>query len=210
MRRSSRTGGATSCASIRELVDLRRLERLVETAGRNGGGAAREALALFRGDPLADLADEPFAAAEIRRLEEIRLSAEELALNADLAAGRHEAVIGDIEALLAKNPLRERLHGLRMLALYRCGRQAEALNAYRDARRMLVEQIGVEPGPELRRLHEAILRQDASLDVVPVDADLPPSSTPRPRRRCWAGTVSCIVSRCAGGAPPKAPARWWR
>jgi WD40 repeat protein/DNA-binding SARP family transcriptional activator len=156
-----------------ELVDVRRLERLMSEAGRNGGGAAHEALALFRGDPLADLADEPFAATEIRRLQELRLTAAELALNADLAGGGHQEVIGDIEALLAENPLRERLHGLRILALYRCGRQAEALDAYRDARRTLVEQIGVEPGPELRRLHEAVLRQDASLDVRPVVADLP-------------------------------------
>jgi WD40 repeat protein/DNA-binding SARP family transcriptional activator len=156
-----------------ELVDVRRLERLVVEAGRNGGGAAHEALALFRGDPLADLADEPFAATEIRRLDELRLTAAELALSADLAAGRHREVIGEIEALLAENPLRERLHGLRMLALYRCERQAEALDAYRCARRTLVEQIGVEPGPELRRLHEAILRQDASLDVEPVVAELP-------------------------------------
>ena len=156
-----------------ELVDVRRLERLVSEAGRNGGGAAHEALALFRGDPLADLADEPFAATEIRRLQELRLTAAELALNADLAAGRHHEVIGEIEALLAENPLRERLHGLRMLALYRCGRQAEALDAFRHARRTLVEQIGVEPGPELRRLHEAVLRQDASLDVEPVAAELP-------------------------------------
>ena len=156
-----------------ELVDVRRLERLVSEAGRNGGGAAREAVALFRGDPLADLADLPFAAAEIRRLEELRLTAVELALKADLAAGRHQEAIGEIEALLAQNPLRERLHALRMLALYRCGRQAEALEAYRHARSTLVGEIGVEPGPDLRRLHEAILRQDASLDVAPVVAELP-------------------------------------
>jgi DNA-binding SARP family transcriptional activator len=79
-----------------ELVDVFRLERLVSEAGRNGGGAAHEALALFRGDPLADLADEPFAATEIRRLQELRLTAAELALNADLAAGRHQEVIGEI------------------------------------------------------------------------------------------------------------------
>ncbi len=156
-----------------ELVDVHRLERLVSEAGGNGGGAAHEALALFRGDPLTDLVDEPFAANEIRRLQELRLTAAELALNADLAAGRHQEVIGEIESLLAEHPLRERLHGLRMLGLYRCGRQAEALEAFRHARRTLVDEIGVEPGPELRRLHEAILRQDASLDVEPVVAELP-------------------------------------
>ena len=93
------------------------------------------------------MADEPFAGAEIRRLEELRLTAAELAIDADLAAGRHHEVVGEIDALLAENPLRERLHAQRMLALYRCGRQAEALEAYRHARRTLVEEIGVEPGP---------------------------------------------------------------
>jgi DNA-binding SARP family transcriptional activator len=164
----------------RELVDVCRLERLVSEAaraveaGRPANGAAREALALFRGDPLADVADEPFAIAEIRRLEELRVTAAELAIEADLAAGRHQEVTGEIDALLAENPLRERLYAQRMLALYRCGRQAEALEAYRDARRTLVEEIGVEPTPELSRLHDAILRQDPSLDVEPAVAELPP------------------------------------
>ena len=159
-------------------MDVCRLERLVSEAARAAeagepGGAAREALALFRGDPLADVADEPFAVAEIRRLEELRLTAAELAIDADLAAGRHDEVVGEIDALLAENPLRERLHAQRMLALYRCGRQADALEAYRHARQTLVEEIGVEPAPELRRLHDAILRQDPSLDVEPVAAELP-------------------------------------
>src|SRR5215218_2570799 len=162
----------------RELVDVCRLERLVLEAarateiGEPGCGAAREALALFRGDPLADVADEPFAVAEIRRLEELRLTAAELAIDADLAAGRHAELNGEIDALVAANPLRERLHRQRMLVLYRSGRQAEALEAYRQARRTLVEEIGVEPSPELRRLH-AILRQDPSLDVEPAAAELP-------------------------------------
>ena len=162
----------------RELVDVCRLERLVAEAGRAAAagepaGAAREALALFHGEPLCDLVDEPFAIAEIRRLEELRHRAAELAIDADLAAGAHEAVVGEIDALLAENPWRERLHAQRMLALYRCGRQAEALEAYRHARRILVEEVGVEPAPELQRLHDAILRQDPSLDVEPVVVDLP-------------------------------------
>ena len=163
----------------RELVDVCRLERLVSEAaraaeiGEPGNGAAREALALFRGEPLADVADEPFAVAEIHRLEELRLTAAELAIDADLAAGRHDEVIGEIDALLAENPLRERLYARQMLALYRCGRQADALEAYRHARQTLVEEIGVEPAPELRRLHDAILRQDLWLDVEPVAAELP-------------------------------------
>ena len=164
----------------RELVDVCRLERLVSEAsravetGQSANGAAREALALFRGEPLADVVDEPFAIAEIRRLEELRLTAAELAIEADLAAGRHQEIVGEIDALLAENPLRERLHAQRMLALYRCGRQAEALEAYRNARRTLVDEIGVEPTPELSRLHDAILCQDPSLDVEPAVAELPP------------------------------------
>ena len=162
----------------RDLVDVCRLERLVSEASRAAAAhrpasAAREALALFRGDPLADVADEPFAEAEIRRLEELRLTAAELAIDADLAAGRHHELVGEIEALLAENPLRERLHAQRMLALYRCGRQAEALEAYRHARSTLVGEIGIEPSAELRDLHEAILRQDPSLDAEAVADELP-------------------------------------
>ena len=137
-------------------VDVRRFEKLLAEASRAAEAgervdAAREALALLRGPALADLADEPFAAPEIRRLEELHVEAAELAIDADLAAGRHQEVVAEIDAPRRRAPLRERLHAQRMLALYRCGRQAEALEAYRDARRTLVEEIGVEPGPELRR-----------------------------------------------------------
>ena len=140
-------------------LDVTRFERLVAC------GKPREALALWRGPALDDVAGEPFAAAEIRRLEELRLAAVEFAIECDLEAGRHRDVVGELEALVLDEPLRERLHAQRMLALYRSGRQADALEAYRRARAALVEQIGVEPGPELRRLHEAILRQDASLEA---------------------------------------------
>ena len=161
-----------------ELVDVRRLERLVAEASRDStagepGRAAREALALFRGEPLADLTDEPFATNEIPRLEGLRETAVGLAIDADLASGRHLEVMAEIDALLARNPLRERLHAQRMLALYRSGRQAEALESYQHARRILVDEIGVEPGPELRRLHEAILRQDPALDVKVAPVELP-------------------------------------
>jgi DNA-binding SARP family transcriptional activator len=139
--------------------DALRFERLL------AGGAARQALALWRGPPLADVV-EPFAVAEARRLEERRLDAVELAIDDDLAAGRHSEVIAELEALVAEQPLREKLHSQRMLALYRAGRQAEALEAYRQARRTLVEEIGIEPGPQLRALHDAILRQDPELDVA--------------------------------------------
>jgi DNA-binding SARP family transcriptional activator/tetratricopeptide (TPR) repeat protein len=157
-------------------VDAHRFERLVAR------GAPREALALWRGSPLDDVAEEPFAAAEIRRLEELRLAAFELAIEHDLAAGRHRQVIGELEGLVREEPLRERLHAQRMLALYRSGRQADALEAYRDARAALVEEIGVEPGPDLRRLHEAILRQDAALDPPgePTDGASDPQATRQP------------------------------
>ncbi len=148
-----------------ESVDAVRFERLIE------GARAREALALWQGAPLADLLDEPFAAAEIRRLEELHLAALELMVEGDLEAGRHAEVIGRLQALVDEHPLRERLRSLLMLSLYRSGRQAEALDAFRDARWTLVETLGLEPGPELRRLQEAILRQDPTLErVVPDEA----------------------------------------
>ena len=138
-------------------VDAVKFERLVAEQ------AAHAALALWRGPPLADL-NEPFTDSEVRRLEELHLAAVELAIEADLEAGRHTELIGRLDALVAEHPLSERLHALRMLALYRAGRQAEALDGFRSARAILVDEIGVEPGPELRRLQEAILRQDAALD----------------------------------------------
>ena len=143
----------------REQVDIARFERLLAQ------GRARDALALWRGAPLADVADEPFAAGQVRRLEELRTAALELAIEQDLDAGRHREVLPEIEELLAREPLRERLHAQRMLALYRAGRQADALEAYREARSTLVEEVGVEPGPELRRLQEQILMQAPGLLV---------------------------------------------
>ena len=150
-------------------LDVARFSRLVE------GGRAREALSLWRGVALADLADEPFAVTEIPRLDELRLRATERAIDLDLAAGRHTEVIAELEGLAAAQPFRERLHAQRMLALYRAGRQSEALAAYREARTVLVEQIGVEPGAELQRLQRAILEHDPALDF-------PPASTREPSR----------------------------
>ena len=155
-------------------VDACRFERLIAE------GAAREALALWRGPPLADIADEPFAASAIRRLEELWFAATEAVIELDLADGRHRELVGELEALIAREPLRERLHAQLMLALYRSGRQADALDAYRHARATLVDQIGVEPGAELRELHAAMLRQDGAL-AGPAPAELPPelvASTP--------------------------------
>src|SRR5215216_4816984 len=153
-------------------VDAVRFERLVDE------GKADEALALWHDDPLSDLRSEPFAPAEIRRLEKLRARALEAAVDEQLAAGRHREVLARIDELVAEHPLRERLHAQRMLALYRSGRQADALAAYRGARATLVEEIGVEPGPELRRLHEAILAQDPALELP--FAGAPPARGPPP------------------------------
>ena len=149
-------------------LDLARFQALVaEADGAPPAVAAaklREALALWRGPPLADLAYEPFAQAHATRLDDLRFTALEARIDADLAAGEHARLTGELEALVAQHPLRERLRGQLMLALYRAGRQAEALAAYQAARATLVDELGIEPGRELRDLHEAILRQDEHLD----------------------------------------------
>ena len=124
-----------------------------------------EALALWRGPPLADFEYEPFAQGEIARLEELRLAAIEDRIEADLALGRD--VVAELDALVAEQPLRERLRRQHMLALYRAGRQAEALEAYQDARRALTEELGIEPGRELQRLQRAILEQAPELEERP-------------------------------------------
>jgi DNA-binding SARP family transcriptional activator len=123
----------------------------------------RSALALWRGPALADLAGEEFTQGEIRRLEELRLDALEERIAADVELGRHREVVGELEALAAAAPLRERVCSLRMLALYRSGRQAEALQAFRETRAAFVEQLGIEPGAELQELHARILRHEAGL-----------------------------------------------
>ncbi len=122
-----------------------------------------EADALWRGDALAEFAYEDFASGATTRLSELRLAAMEERLDAELQLGR-AGVVTELEALVAAHPLRERLRGLLMLALYRSGRQAEALRVYRDGRRILGEELGLDPDPELRRLEAAILAQDPSLD----------------------------------------------
>jgi DNA-binding SARP family transcriptional activator len=148
-------------------VDVRRFERLVGEAARQEADERvrllREALDLWRGEPLAELAFEPFAAAEIRRLEELRLVASEDWLDAGLEAGRDRELVPQLESLVARHPLRERLRGQLMLALYRSGRQADALAAYQEARRSLLEELGLDPGPQLQQLHASILRQEIGL-----------------------------------------------
>jgi predicted ATPase/DNA-binding SARP family transcriptional activator len=170
----------------RDELDLHRFERLVgEADGAEPAEAAaklREALGLWRGAPLDDLSHESFAQSAIRRLEELRLGAFEKRIEADLELGRHALIIAELETLVAEYPLREHLHAQLMLALYRCGRQADALSAYQSARRVLVEQLGIEPSAPLRQLEQSILRQEKSLDLAaPAVPDLPGTSRPEPR-----------------------------
>ena len=178
-------------------LDAERFERLLERGQRlladagaeNAAAVFREALGLWRGPALADLEFEPFALTEIARLEEQRLTALQGRIEADLALGRHGELIAELEQLVGKHPLRERLHWQLMLALYRGGRQADALAAYRRARTVLDAELGLEPGPELRRLEEAILQHDPSLRSPPdriVEPPAEPQSVrlvlPRPLR----------------------------
>jgi DNA-binding SARP family transcriptional activator len=152
----------------RDQLDLGRFERLVEEADASepavAAGKLREALALWRGPALADLAYEEFARMAIGRLEELRLVALEKRIDADLALGRDSDVVAELEGLVAEHPLREGLRAQLMLALYRSGRQADALAAYHAARRTLIEELGIDPSPPLRELEQAILRQDPSLE----------------------------------------------
>jgi DNA-binding SARP family transcriptional activator len=150
-------------------LDLLCFEQLVEAAdGAPPDGAARllrEALALWRGPPLADLADEPFAQNEMRRLEELRLLALERRLEADRLLGRDRELVAELEALVREHPLRESFRAELMRALYRARRQAEALAVYREGRSLLVTELGLEPSPELQELEQAILRQDPALEA---------------------------------------------
>jgi predicted ATPase/DNA-binding SARP family transcriptional activator len=127
----------------------------------------RDALELWQGRPFEDVAYESFVQVEAARLEELRLACLEERIEADLALGRHDELVGELEALVAEHPLHERLRKSLMTALYRAGRQAEALEAYRDARRALVDELGIEPSPALQELERLILRQDPALDVPP-------------------------------------------
>ena len=168
-------------------LDVARFEQLTAEAARAAPAVAAdkltEALALWRGPPLADLAYEGFAQPEIARLEEMRLAALEERIAADLARGRHTQLVGELEALVARHPLREGLRYELMLALYRSSRQAEALEAYRTARRELAEELGLEPSGQLRELEQAILRHDPSLELPPeAEERRPPRSMARSER----------------------------
>jgi len=165
-------------------LDLQRFEELA----REGSGALergdadaastvlRKALALWRGPALADLTDEPSLDAVVGRLDELRLLALERRIEADLALGRHADVVGELERLVDEHPLRERTRGLQMTALYRSARQAEALEAFRSARSILVGELGIEPSAWLTELHAAMLRQDPSLDPTASSPGVAPAS----------------------------------
>jgi len=163
---------------IDDELDALRFERLVAAAeadmaaGRASAAALtlREALDLWRGPALSDVADMTFAQADATRLEEARLTALENRVDADLACGRHASLVAELDGLAPSHPLRERLTGQRILALYRSGRQAAALTAYAELRDRLADELGIDPSPDLRRLHERILRQDPDLDWHPAEA----------------------------------------
>jgi DNA-binding SARP family transcriptional activator/DNA-binding beta-propeller fold protein YncE len=185
-----------------EQLDLHRFEELVRE-GRDAlaaqdteQGVARlqEALALWRGPPLADLAYAPFAAPKIGRLVELRLSALEDRIEAQLALGRHFEVVPELTALVAEYPLCERLRFQLMMALYRTGRQSEALQVYRESRRLLAEEQGIDPGPELQRLEKAILVHDPSL-APPGSSDADPSATDGRARRPVAAAAKAALTR---------------
>jgi DNA-binding SARP family transcriptional activator len=191
LRRAFREAGAGDVLATRapgyvlqvEETDARRFEALAAEgrealAASEAERAARvlaKALALWRGTAYAEVADEPWVRAETGRLTELRLSATEDRIEAELALGRHTALVSEVELLVRREPTRERLVGQLVLALYRSGRQADALAAYRAVRCSLVEELGLEPGPELRRLEAAVLAQDPALDP-PAKPAAPPRS----------------------------------
>jgi YVTN family beta-propeller protein len=188
----------------------RALER-GDTAG--GRDLLREALALWRGAALADLAYEEFAQAEIARLEELRFAALDQLIEADLVLGRHTELIPELETLVREHPARERLRAHMILALYRSGRQADALASYRDARAAMMDELGLEPSKELRALEQAILTQDPAIDAPPRPGVLP-SAGRRRRAPILVGGALLLVAVLAavvatsGGEPEasRAPA----
>jgi DNA-binding SARP family transcriptional activator len=152
-------------------LDLARFEELADAGGAE---SLREALSLWRGPALHDFTYETFAQTEIARLEELRLTALERRIEADLELSRHADLVGELEALVSEHPLRERLRAQHILALYRSGRQAQALEAYATMRRAFSEEFGIEPSPALRELEKAVLQQDPALDLI--------DSAPKPER----------------------------
>jgi len=157
----------------------------------------RDALSLWRGPALADLAYEPFAQQAIRRLEELRVEALEERVEADLVLGRHDRLVPELEALVGEHPYRERLRAQLILALYRCGRQADALAAYQAARRTLVDELGLEPGRRLQELEQAILHQDPALEAPVRAPQAPAQEDPPPRRPRWKRPLILVAAALA-------------
>jgi DNA-binding SARP family transcriptional activator len=189
-------------------LDLDRFERLVERARSSEPAAAavllREALALWRGPALAEFAYEPWAQTEIARLEELRLTALEDRFDADLAAGRAQEIVGELDAVAREHPFRDRLSAQLMIALYRAGRQAESLQHYRDRRAALLEELGLEPSPLLQSLERAILTQDPSLDLPAARDELASPATailvvPQDERRV--ADLVALAAPLASAAP---------
>jgi DNA-binding SARP family transcriptional activator/class 3 adenylate cyclase len=180
--------------AARDAVDREHFERLVGQAKNADSEAAaaalREALALWRGPPLADFTYDAFAQVDIARLHELKLSALEAKIEADLELGRHAETVGELEALVAENPLREQLRAHLMVALYRSGRQQEALAVYQEVGRALRDELGLEPGRSLRELHQAILNQDASLDPPRLHEPLVHEPTGAPEDISSAGSAA--------------------
>jgi DNA-binding SARP family transcriptional activator/tetratricopeptide (TPR) repeat protein len=171
---------------VPEQLDVTRFRQLRSRARRDPTGAAevlRDALALWRGTALEEFEDAPFARSERLRLEEERMEVVEERIEADLALGRHATLVSELEALVTTHPLRERLRGQLMVALYRCGRQADALAAYREGRRKLVDELGLEPGRALQQLEQAILRQDPALELAVSSAAPATADAGRPAPR---------------------------
>jgi YVTN family beta-propeller protein len=200
-------------------LDLHRFERLLQKGrelranGDPAGATAalREALALWKGQPLSDFAFEPFAQTEIPRLEELRLEALEERIDAELALGHGNELVAELEALVAKHPYRERLRGQLMLALYRAGRQVDALATYQETRKLLVEELGVEPSPALQRLEGAILRQEPALETV-LEERAVTAPAPRPARtarwRSWRLVAAVSIVALAAGLAFVGLSRW--
>src|SRR6266545_1054274 len=155
-------------------------QALADSDAAGAAAALAQALALWRGEPLADLALEPFAHTEVERLGELRLRALEARIEAELALGKHAGLISELEALVAREPLREGLRGQLMLALYRCGRQADALEVYRATRRLLADDLGLAPSQELERLERLILTHEPQLDLPPLEASVEPGLALQP------------------------------
>jgi DNA-binding SARP family transcriptional activator/Tfp pilus assembly protein PilF len=173
-------------------LDLSRFEELLggarvtasDGSWEVAAARSRDALALWRGEPLAGIESGTLMLREAPRLAELRLQAEEIRAEAELHLGGHAAAVAELARLAAAHPLREHVHALLMLALYRCGRQADALAAYQNVRQSLVEELGAEPGSELQRMHQQILAADPALDLArpapgPAEAGRLPGDVPR-------------------------------